>query len=142
MWSVGCLLAELRQHKPILTGSTEAEQMSLIFDLCGSPNPENWPSVDKLPHWEVVSNANENEQAKQRVLRERFHKFEPALLDLVDRLLVLDPSRRYTAEDCLRCAFLRDACKPEELGKLPFHGSAHEWERKRRRDLHHPQKVA
>jgi serine/threonine protein kinase len=45
VWSIGCILAELLYAKPILPGNTEIEQLSLIFELCGTPTVEDWPEV-------------------------------------------------------------------------------------------------
>lgn len=69
MWSVGCILAELLHGQPILPGTTEVEQLDLIFSLCGTPTDESWPdrkqvsvyqlSFDRTPAAVVMSHALE-----------------------------------------------------------------------------------
>lgn len=34
MWSCGCIFAELLFHAPLVPGSSEIEQMQLIFRVC------------------------------------------------------------------------------------------------------------
>ncbi|XP_039186821.1 cyclin-dependent kinase 10 isoform X2 [Crotalus tigris] len=43
MWAVGCILAELLAHKPLLPGSSEIQQVDLIVRLLGTPNETIWP---------------------------------------------------------------------------------------------------
>jgi|Transcript_17459 serine/threonine protein kinase len=39
VWSVGCILAELIRRKPLLPAQTEQEQMMMITNLVGKPEP-------------------------------------------------------------------------------------------------------
>lgn len=41
--AVGCILAELLAHKPLLPGSSEIQQIDLIVQLLGTPNETIWP---------------------------------------------------------------------------------------------------
>ncbi|KAM9191903.1 cyclin-dependent kinase 10 isoform 2-T2 [Dugong dugon] len=43
MWAVGCILAELLAHKPLLPGSSEIHQIDLIVQLLGTPSENIWP---------------------------------------------------------------------------------------------------
>ena len=49
MWSVGCIFGELILNAPLLPGSSEVEQLTFISALIGSPSPETWPKLRKLP---------------------------------------------------------------------------------------------
>jgi len=44
-----CVLGEMFTRRPILPGSSDAEQLDKIWQLCGSPNQHNWPNHDLLP---------------------------------------------------------------------------------------------
>jgi hypothetical protein len=37
-----------------MTGKNENEQLDLIFKLCGTPTPTDWPDAESLP-WYVAS---------------------------------------------------------------------------------------
>lgn len=40
---MGCILAELLAHKPLLPGTSEIHQIDLIVQLLGTPNENIWP---------------------------------------------------------------------------------------------------
>lgn len=46
LWSAGCLLAELLDHCPMFTGSTDLDQLAKIAKVLGCPSKEqcNWYS--------------------------------------------------------------------------------------------------
>jgi cyclin-dependent kinase 12/13 len=129
MWSVGCILAELLYRKPIFPGKTEIDQLDLIFRLCGTPTDETWPEAKKLPWYHDV--------APQKVykprLREVFKDFPPSALNLIERLLCLDPARRLSAADALDSDFFWTEplpCKPEDMPAFP---SSHEFTTRKRK---------
>ena len=41
--AVGCILAELLAHKPLLPAGSEIQQVDLIVQLLGTPNENIWP---------------------------------------------------------------------------------------------------
>ncbi|KAG8508149.1 Cyclin-dependent kinase 10 [Galemys pyrenaicus] len=43
MWALGCILAELLAHKPLLPGTSEIHQVDLIVQLLGTPSENIWP---------------------------------------------------------------------------------------------------
>eukprot|EP00884_Botryococcus_braunii_P017440 jgi/Botrbrau1/437/Bobra.110_2s0087.2 len=133
MWSVGCILAELLLGKPIFPGKDETDQLDLIMKLLGSPNEDNMPGCTKLPHYKLL-----NHQYKKNKLREHFSKAPSNLvdehaLDLLEKLLCLDPKKRTSALDAIGHSFFwadPQPCKPEEL---PRHQPSHEFDMKKLR---------
>jgi len=49
MWSVGCILYEMLDHRPLFPGSSANEQFELIFRKLGTPSPERHPQLCSLP---------------------------------------------------------------------------------------------
>jgi cyclin-dependent kinase 10 len=49
LWSAGCIMGELMQHKALLPGNTEQAQLDLIIKLLGTPTEEIWPGFSHLP---------------------------------------------------------------------------------------------
>lgn len=48
--AMGCILAELLAHKPLLPGTSEIHQVDLIVQLLGTPSENIWPvSTPSLP---------------------------------------------------------------------------------------------
>ncbi|KAI6183248.1 putative cyclin-dependent kinase 9 [Aphelenchoides bicaudatus] len=114
LWGVGCIMAELWTHTPILQGDTEQKQLELIQNMCGGINTAVWPSVDQLPLFHKMA-LNPD---KRRVLGDRMtaiiEKSRPlpenealreqnikAALQLIDQLLTLDPTQRIEANKAL-----------------------------------------
>ncbi|XP_062099575.1 cyclin-dependent kinase C-1-like [Humulus lupulus] len=129
MWSVGCIFAELLHGKPILPGKNEPEQLNKIFELCGSPDEINWPDASKIPWY---NNFKPSRPMKRRV-REIFRHFDRHALDLLDNLLALDPSKRWTAKQALDAEYFWNDPLPCDPKSLPKYESSHEFQTKKKR---------
>ncbi|XP_024963795.1 cyclin-dependent kinase C-2-like isoform X1 [Cynara cardunculus var. scolymus] len=129
MWSVGCIFAELLHGKPIFPGKDEPEQLSKIFELCGAPDEINWPGVSKIPWY---NNFKPTRPLKRR-LREVFRHFDRHALELLEKMLTLDPSQRISAKDALDAEYFWIDPLPCDPKSLPKYESSHEFQTKKKR---------
>ncbi|KAB5520530.1 hypothetical protein DKX38_024849 [Salix brachista] len=96
VWSVGCIFMELMNRKPLFPGKDNVHQMRLLTELLGTPNESDLG---------FVRNENARRYIRQldsrprRSLAELFPHFHPLAIDLVDKMLTFDPTRRITEQD-------------------------------------------
>jgi len=115
VWSAGCILAELICQTPLLPGRDEFDQMYKIMKLFGNPTEETWPGVTKLPLYSrLVENQKKytnrfREEVIQRVSRKTSHSPpSESCLDLLTRMLEMNPAKRISAADACYHPFFYD----------------------------------
>ena len=63
MWSIGCVFAEMKCKGAIFRGKDEAEQLQLIYQICGSPSAELLELYKKFPSYEKIQVTGEYEKS-------------------------------------------------------------------------------
>ncbi|KAL1818942.1 hypothetical protein DCAR_0415173 [Daucus carota subsp. sativus] len=103
VWSVGCIYMELMNRKPLFAGKDHVHQMRLLTELLGTPTEADLGFV-------------RNEDAKRYImqlprhprqsLRQLYPQVHPLAIDLIDKMLTFDPSKRITVEEALAHPYL------------------------------------
>ncbi|KAI0711430.1 kinase-like domain-containing protein [Earliella scabrosa] len=129
MWGVGCVLGEMFFRKPILPGASDLDQLDKIWQLCGSPTPENWAEYDMLPGCEGVKSFG----FYPRRLRKTYESIGSETVDLLDQLLVCNPRQRLTAAQALDHDYFWTDPLPADPKTLPTYEASHEFDKRGRR---------
>lgn len=116
LWGSGCIMAEMWTRSPIMQGNTEQHQLTLIAQLCGEINANVWPTVEQL---ELFSKVELPKNTKRRV-KERLKPYvkDPFACDLIDRLLLLDPTKRIDSDAALNHDFFWTDPMPCSLERM------------------------
>lgn len=131
MWSVGCIFGELLTREPLLQGRNEVDELSKIFELCGIPTDETWPSFRRLPN---ARSLRLPKSSPGSIIRARFPLLTAAGVALLNGLLTLDPERRLSAKEVLAHEYFRQDPRPKQEAMFPTFPSKAGQERRRRRD--------
>ncbi|CEI89175.1 Putative CMGC/MAPK protein kinase [Rhizopus microsporus] len=103
MWSVGCIFAEMLGGRPLFKGRDYVDQLNQILGILGTPDEEtlrrvgseraqvyirSLPRMPRIPFENLYPRAN------------------PLAIDLLNKLLEFDPSKRITVEEALAHPYL------------------------------------
>eukprot|EP01061_Rhynchopus_euleeides_P019061 TRINITY_DN3137_c1_g1_i4.p1 TRINITY_DN3137_c1_g1~~TRINITY_DN3137_c1_g1_i4.p1 ORF type:complete len:443 (+),score=199.94 TRINITY_DN3137_c1_g1_i4:79-1329(+) len=97
MWSVGAIMGEMSKGQPLFPGECEVDAMFKIFRLLGTPTADEWAGVAALPHF-----RRQFPKWTPANLRTHFPAMDVLALDLLKKMLKLDPEQRYSPDQALR----------------------------------------
>ena len=130
MWSVGCLFAEFLLRRPLFAGpregDSEEDHMRRVFSCVGRPTKKRWPDFASLPRtpsieglgWWDAGDLPARSEVGKILPRQDFRGGGPYLgdsgVDLLSRMLEMNPRRRISAEDALSHPYFGAFPKPVE----------------------------
>ncbi|PVU97434.1 hypothetical protein BB561_000530 [Smittium simulii] len=103
MWSIGCIFAEMVSKRPLFPGDSEIDEIFKIFRVLGTPTEETWPSVTSLPDYK-----SSFPKWKPKSLAELLPNLCTDGIDLLEKMLIYDPSHRITAKQAMQHPYFKD----------------------------------
>nr|BAC02940.1 mitogen-activated protein kinase [Halocynthia roretzi] len=119
IWSVGCILAEMLNNRPLFPGKHYLDQLNHILGVLGSPNNEDLSCII-------------NEKARAYLLSlplkpkvpwvGMYPNADKKALDLLDKMLTFNPNKRITVVEALAHPYLEQYYDPadEPVAEKPF----------------------
>jgi len=109
VWSLGCLLANVLLNKTLYTGRDRQGLLNNMYKVVGVPARDNYEAACKLPHYSKPHKKYKRgvEKAIQHILKED-SKQHAGAIDLLAKMLHLDPSKRITAVEALQHHYVLD----------------------------------
>uniref|UniRef100_A0A7S3JQJ3 Protein kinase domain-containing protein n=1 Tax=Aureoumbra lagunensis TaxID=44058 RepID=A0A7S3JQJ3_9STRA len=155
VWSTGCILAELLERKAVFPGDDYIDQIRKICHKLGKPTIDDLDFVtsEKAKKFILQMTGCASPRATAAAVH-RYHPssivpdefkshfpqtYDPDALDLLYRMLVFNPSKRYSVETSLEHPFMRtlhvEADEPTADFKCSFDFEHHQLDRQALKDL-------
>lgn len=104
VWSIGCIFAEMVNGTPFFQGQDDSNQLIEIFKKRGTPDEKTYPELLELPDWV----NKEYEKYNGEPLKDLVPKLDSLGLDLLDKMLKINPKERITLDECLIHPYFKD----------------------------------
>eukprot|EP01013_Petalomonas_cantuscygni_P001956 TRINITY_DN11989_c0_g1_i1.p1 TRINITY_DN11989_c0_g1~~TRINITY_DN11989_c0_g1_i1.p1 ORF type:complete len:448 (+),score=108.22 TRINITY_DN11989_c0_g1_i1:117-1460(+) len=112
VWSLGCIMAEMVMGRTIFPGRDRINQLDRIMAVLGTPSEEDIASIGSVEAHRYI-------QRKEPFAKVPLRKLVPAevsdsAVDLLDRMLQFNPSKRISVDEALAHPFLADLHDPAD----------------------------
>lgn len=122
IWSIGCILIELILGKSLFSGESEIDQLIQIFDILGTPTPQQWPEFQQIQlnnkfhfrykPYKLLQYLPKQSHTNQCILTE-------CGIELLLSMLHYNPAQRITASNALKHSWFNEAPKIQNSAMMP-----------------------
>ncbi|KAJ5244845.1 Mitogen-activated protein kinase hog1 [Penicillium chrysogenum] len=103
IWSAGCIFAEMLEGKPLFPGKDHVNQSSIIADLLGTSPDDVIQTIGSEDTLRFVKSLPKRER---HPLANKFRNADADVVDLLERILVFNPTERIRAAEALAHEYL------------------------------------
>ena len=119
VWSAGCIFAELLGRAALFPGEDYLDQVQRIIGVLGTPEVEDMHFIGNQSARRYIMKLPRRDKMQWTQL---YPKANPIALDLLDKMIVFNPGRRWTVAQCLEHPYFKELHPPggESLAPAPF----------------------
>ncbi|XP_043700745.1 mitogen-activated protein kinase homolog NTF6-like [Telopea speciosissima] len=103
IWSVGCILMEIIKREPLFPGKDYIQQLRLITELLGTPEDSD---LGFLRSDNARKYVKQLPPVPKQPFSQKFPNVPASAIDLAEKMLVFDPSKRITVDEALNHPYL------------------------------------
>lgn len=111
IWSVGCILGELLGGEPLFRGKDYVDQLNKILQVLGTPKES---TLTKIGSTRAQNYVRLLPIMRKKPYLQLYPKANPLALDLLERMLTLDPSKRILVLEALSHPYLAVWHEPKD----------------------------
>ncbi|XP_040214988.1 mitogen-activated protein kinase 14-like [Rana temporaria] len=105
IWSVGCILAEMITGRVLFPGGDYFDELNKIIEVIGSPQPS---LIIKMESKHAQDYLKMLPHKQKKNFKEVFPTMNALEIDLLEKMLELDPEKRLSAAECLAHPYLEE----------------------------------
>lgn len=109
VWSVGCIFAEILGRKPIFPGTDCLGQLKLIISVLGGQPEEDIKFIDNAKAKRFIRSFHFCRGTPFSAL---YPHADPLAIDLLQKMLIFDPSKRITVTEALHHPYISSLYDP------------------------------
>ncbi|KWU46128.1 putative MAP kinase [Rhodotorula sp. JG-1b] len=116
VWSVGCILAEMLNGKPLFPGRDYHHQLTLILGILGTPSLQDFYAIGSQRSRDYLRALPYQEKKPFQSL---YPNANPLAIDLLERCLTFNPAKRVNVVDALSHPYLEPYHDPTDEPTAP-----------------------
>jgi len=116
VWSVGCIMAELLTGKALFPGNDHIDQLTKIMQLVGKPSEAFLNSISSANARNYIMSMPPFER---KDFRDWFPGATSEAIDVLGKMLALDPSERLSCAQCLEHPYFSSYHDPDDEPTAP-----------------------
>ncbi|CAG9333635.1 unnamed protein product [Blepharisma stoltei] len=105
IWSCGSIFAELLGRSPLFPCKDSVDFLWCITQLLGTTSPDDIFFIDSPAAETYIANLPDKEKTSWSSL---YPNADPLALDLLDKMIVINPEKRWAASHCLEHPYFKD----------------------------------